>query len=130
MNKIFLGGTCAGTTWRDELVKNIKIDYFNPVVKDWTPDCIEEENIQKNILCNVHLYVITKEMTGTYSIAEAVESVFNKNKITIFQVIPEGFNKAQIKSFEAVCDIIKRNGGVAYIESNFDKLINFLNKVN
>ena len=40
--KIFLGGTCNESTWRDELIPNLTIDYFNPVVKDWTPDCMKE----------------------------------------------------------------------------------------
>lgn len=36
-SKVFLGGTCANTTWREELIKLIKgISYFNPVVDDWT----------------------------------------------------------------------------------------------
>jgi hypothetical protein len=31
-NKVFLGGTCENTTWRKELIDNLKVDYFNPVV--------------------------------------------------------------------------------------------------
>jgi hypothetical protein len=34
MNKVFLGGTCAETTWRDDLIPKLQIDYFNPVVED------------------------------------------------------------------------------------------------
>ena len=45
--KVFLGGTCAGSTWRDELIPQLKIDYFNPVVADWTPECRAEEIRQK-----------------------------------------------------------------------------------
>ncbi len=37
MKKVFLGGTCNESTWRDRLIKLLKINYFNPVVKDWTP---------------------------------------------------------------------------------------------
>ena len=33
--KVFLGGTCNESKWRDDLIKLLKIDYFNPVVKDW-----------------------------------------------------------------------------------------------
>lgn len=62
MNKVFLGGTCADTDWRNELIPLLKVDYFNPVVDDWTPDCIHEENSQKYHFCNVHLYVITNDM--------------------------------------------------------------------
>ena len=41
--KVFLGGTCNESTWRDDLIKALKINYFNPVVEDWTPDCQQEE---------------------------------------------------------------------------------------
>ncbi|MDR1818841.1 MAG: nucleoside 2-deoxyribosyltransferase domain-containing protein, partial [Methanobrevibacter sp.] len=42
MNKVFLGGTCNGSGWRDELKKQLKIPYFDPVVDDW------DEEAQKN----------------------------------------------------------------------------------
>jgi len=34
MNKVFLGGTCNESTWRDELIPMLEIDYFNPVVDE------------------------------------------------------------------------------------------------
>ena len=27
--KVFLGGTCNGSKWRDEIIKLLEIDYFN-----------------------------------------------------------------------------------------------------
>lgn len=30
--KVFLGGTCNGSIWREKLIPLLKIDYFNPVV--------------------------------------------------------------------------------------------------
>ena len=41
-NRIFLGGTCNGTTWRDELIKGLTVDYFNPVVEDWTEEALDK----------------------------------------------------------------------------------------
>ena len=80
--RIFLGGTCNETTWRDELIEyidnmeNDNITYFNPVVDDWTEYCIKIEDDEKNNKCNEHLYVITPEMSGVYSIAEIINSVY------------------------------------------------------
>jgi len=40
--KIFLGGTCATSTWREELMTKLnteRVEAFNPVVPDWTPEC-------------------------------------------------------------------------------------------
>lgn len=112
--KIFLGGTCNGSTWREDVIPFLEFDYFNPVVEDWTPECIEKENIEKEENCNIHLYVITKEMTGVYSIAEAVQSSNKKEVTTIFYVEYEGFDEAMIRSLRAVREIISNNGGVVY----------------
>lgn len=109
MNRIFLGGTCAETTWRDELIEGLKqydVEWFNPVVKDWTPECQAIEEDEKNNKCNVHLYVITTEMIGVYSIAEIINSCWQAqlygttvNRVAFF-VLGE-WNKAQAKSFNA-----------------------------
>lgn len=130
--KVFLGGTCNNSTWRDQLIPLLEsnnINYYNPVVEDWTPDCIIEEERQKNDECNVHLYVITKEMKGVYSIAEAVESNFNNEKTTIFQIMPDKFDKGQMKSLKATVDLIERNNGFAYIGKDFDFILNILKKL-
>lgn len=126
-NKVFLGGTCANTTWREELIDNLKVDYFNPVVNDWTPECIVEENKQKEIHCNIHLYVITSKMKGVYSIAEVIDSVESYDKITILHVIPDGFDDDQLKSLNAVVEMVRMKGGIAYVDSELTRTVNVLN---
>ena len=126
-NRIFLGGTCNESTWRDELIKLLKVDYFNPVVDDWTPEDQEIEMDEKENKCNIHLYVITKEMKGVFSIAEAVDSVHNDNVRTIFQVIPDDFEEFQLKSLNAVVDLINLRGGIAYVDSDISRTANILN---
>ena len=96
--RVFLGGTCNHTTWRKEIEDNVTgIELFNPVVSDWTPECQAVEIYEKENKCNIHLYVITKEMTGVFSIAEAVDSVHNKEVVTIFHVVPDEFREGQTK---------------------------------
>lgn len=108
--KVFLGGTCNGSTWRDELIPLLKCDYFNPVVEDWTPECQVEE-IAQRAEADVVLYVITKEMTGVYSIAEVVDDSNKRPEKTLFCFIPDGFTAGQAKSLMAVQDMVLRNGG-------------------
>jgi hypothetical protein len=127
LSKVFLGGTCADSNWREELIKMIQIDHFNPVVDDWTEDCIEIENVEKESLCNIHLYVITYEMQGVYSIAEAVQSSVTKGISTIFHVIPKGFGLGQVKSLDAVCGLIRNNGGIAYIDNDLSRTARVIN---
>ena len=114
-NRIFLGGTCAQTTWRDEPIKklgNFNVEWFNPVVDNWTPECQAIEEDEKNNKCNVHLYVITPEMIGVYSIAEIINSCWQAqcygttvNKVAFF--VLGDWNKGQLKSFNATLRLCK-----------------------
>jgi hypothetical protein len=127
-NKIFLGGTCAETTWRNELISKLNsIPYFNPVVEDWNEHCQEIEKHEKEHFCNIHFYCITKEMQGVFSIAEVVDSVHNKSKRTILHVIPIGFEKGQLKSLQAVVDLVNSRGGIAYIDNDLIRSARVLN---
>lgn len=114
-NRIFLGGTCAETTWRNELIPHLEkagIEYFNPVVDDWTPECQAIEEDEKNNKCNVHLYVITPEMQGVYSVAEIINSCWQAQVYgphvegVAFYVLGE-WTKGQKKSFEATMRLCK-----------------------
>lgn len=95
--------------------------YFNPVVEDWTEECQEIEIDEKENKCNFHLYIITKEMKGVFSIAEAVDSTHQKNITCFFQVVPDGFDKSQLRSLKAVCSLIKSRGGLALISNDLTK---------
>lgn len=114
MKKIFLGGTCNNSTWRKELISLLKIDYFNPVVENWTPECQIEE-IKQRENCDYCLYTITPKMIGVYSIAEAVDDSCKRPLKTIFCLLTEDgaerFDNHQLKSLKATGELIKRNGG-------------------
>jgi hypothetical protein len=129
MNRVFLGGTCNETTWRDELIGKLDhtLNFFNPVVEDWTPECQQNEIDEKENKCNIHFYCITSEMTGVFSIAEVIDSVHNKFKRTILHVIPDGFTDGQIKSLKAVVDLVNSRGGIAYIDSELSRAARILN---
>lgn len=111
MAKVFLGGTCSGHNWRGDLIPLLKVDYFNPVVKNWNEECYQEELRQREI-CDYLLYVITKGMKGVYSIAEVIDDSNKKPKKTIFCVLEDGFSKGELKSLKAVGRMVERNGGV------------------
>ena len=127
MNKVFLGGTCADTTWREALIKMLGVSFFNPVVEDWTEKCQSIEEVEKAENCNIHLYVITKEMLGVFSIAEVIESAHMSSKQTIFHVIPDGFDEGQLRSLKAVGKMVIKHGGVAYVDSDLTRTARVLN---
>lgn len=133
--KVFLGGTWNGSMWREVLIPTLEIDYFNPIVDNWTPEWVEEEKRQKKE-CDYVLYVITPRMKGVYSIAEAVEDSNKQPEKTIFCYLLEdfsddkkgkiSFDKDQIKSLDQVGKMIQDNGG-KFITSLTD-VIKFLNR--
>lgn len=132
MIKVFLGGTCNESTWRERLISKLdklKVNPFNPVVDDWTPECQKKEEQEKKI-SDYRLYCITPLMTGVFSIAEVVDDSNKFPEKTILVVLfkddGKSFDKGQIKSLQAVMRMVKKNGGVV-----FDNLVDcsmYLNK--
>ena len=87
MKKVFLGGTLGDSTWRKKLIPRLEIDYFDPVVGDWTPECQEEE-IKQRQNCEFVLYVISPYMQGVYSIAEVVDDSNKRiNPLEMFRLV-------------------------------------------
>ncbi len=114
-NKVFLGGTCAGgMVWRNVIIPKLTVPYFNPVVEDWTPECQAIEELEKEE-CSIHLYVITSAMEGVYSIAEVIDSAHDKSKVTVLQVVLDGFTEHQLTSLRAVVSMVGRIGGIGYM---------------
>lgn len=137
--KVFLGGTCNNSTWREKLIPMLNCKYFNPVVSDWTEDCQKMENYQK-ALVKVQLYVITPLMKGVFSIAEAVQSSNDNPEGTVFcylesDILPEengelsmlSFDKAQLKSLKATADLIANNG--SHICTTIEECASIINKI-
>lgn len=128
MKKVFLGGTTNNSNWRDTLTKKLKIDYFNPVVKDWNEEAQKEE-IKQRKECDYVLYVITPKMEGVYSIAEVVDDSNKRPEKTVFAYILEDdgkeFSKHQIKSLDMVGKMIKENGAQWF--KGLDEVAEFLN---
>lgn len=128
MKKVFLGGTCNGSKWRDILIPKLKIDYFNPVVENWDEEAQKRE-VEERQNCDYCLYVITPKMSGVYSIAEVVEDSIKRPEKTLFFYFEvdqkKEFDQHQLKSLKQVAHMVKNNG--AKVFENSKELINFLN---
>lgn len=118
MKKVFLGGTCNESTWREILCDYLEIGYFNPVVDDWTPECMAEE-IKQRQECDFCLYAITPKMTGVYSIAEVIDDSNKRPDRTVLIVLDEDdglfFTEAQRRSLQSVSKMVLSNGGASFI---------------
>lgn len=130
--KIFLGGTCNNSNWRDRLITHLKIDYFNPVVDDWNIECQKEE-IRQRKECDLVLYTITPKMTGVYSIAEVVDDSNKRPDRTILAIMKEDgdymFTDSQWKSLLSVIRMVDSNGAKTRVNPTIIELADFINKI-
>ncbi len=117
--KIFLGGTCNGSKWREKFIPCLpdSIGYFNPVVDDWNEEArLQELHERQN--CDFCLYTITPKMTGVYAIAEAVDDSNKRPEKTMFCILDTDetatFSEPQLKSLASVKALILRNGGACF----------------
>lgn len=119
MVKVFLGGTCNESSWREKLISMLKIDYFNPVVDDWNEECQLRE-IEERENCDFCLYVITPLMTGFYSIAEVVDDSNKRPQKTLFCVLSRDkgytFQDHEQHSLKAVTRLVESNGAKVFNE--------------
>lgn len=129
--RVFLGGTCNGSTWREQLIPMLErqgFDYFDPVVPDWTPECKEVE-LQERATCDVCLYVVTPKMTGVYSVAEVVDDSNKRPRHTVLCVLSsddgDSWTEAQARSIQSVADLVKRNCTAVFY--NLESVVEYLN---
>lgn len=127
--KVFLGGTCNGSLWREELIPRLNIKFFNPVVPEWTAECQIEEKRQREV-CDYCLYVITPKMSGVYSIAEVVDDSNKRPEKTILCVLlndgDSNFKEHQIKSLNQVEELVANNGAI--VLHDLEAVADFLNR--
>ncbi len=128
MKKVFLGGTCNDSQWRKQVIKNLKIDYYDPMGEEWTQEMMQEE-LKQRTESDFCLYVLTPKMDGFFSVAELTDDSCKQPAKTIFSFLYEDegekFSKAQIKSLQQVGELVRRNGA-KYFET-LDEVTSFLN---
>ena len=93
---VFLGGT-HHSDWRKEFLKLInesdtKIKCYEPVLEKWTYENVVVENLVKQN-SNYHVYVLTPNMVGMYSVAEMIDSAHDDDVETYFYIMNEEPNK-------------------------------------
>lgn len=130
--KVFLGGTCASSTWREELIPQLdeRVETFNPVVPNWTPECQAEEDMHREN-DDICLYVITPEGEGFYSFVEVTDDSNKRPEKTVLCVLMEA-NGKKFEGHMAKCvlktmKVVAKNGVV--VLDNLEALAQYLNNV-
>lgn len=128
---VFLGGTCNGSTWRNELLRMLdsnKINVFNPVVDDWNEEAQANEDWHK-VNDDFCLYVLTPEMTGFYSEVELVDASNKRPNKTLFCFLSK-FNGKEFdshikKSLLQLKRIVVENGAI--VLESLEEVADYLN---
>lgn len=125
MTKVFLGGTCNSSTWRDVLIPMLSIGHFNPVVPDRTPECMAEELRQRE-QCDILLYTLTPAMVGFTSVAEAVEDSIKRPHKTVLCLLGPWPDKHTQKCAALLAEQVERNTG-RKVFTDLGELAEYLN---
>lgn len=100
---------------------SLGVDYFNPVVDDWTEECMKRE-LDERERCDICLYVLTPKMTGVYAVAEVVDDSHRRPSKTVFVALRDDgadrFTDGQWKSIGQLARLLDRNGA-----RTFDNLL-------
>ena len=119
MAKVFMGGTCGESVWRQDLVRMLKpgAGYFDPVVEEWNEEAMKNE-IKARETYEYVLYWITPEIRGVYSIAEVVDDSNKRPHKTLFGFEVDScttpglkLDIQLVKSLTAVGKMVELNGG-------------------
>ena len=124
--KVFLGGTCSGYKWRDDLIPMLNCDYYNPIVKNWSEEDRLRE-VRERETADYVLYVITSGMKGVYSIAEIIDDSNKRPEKTIVCVLYDNIDEQMSKSLSATLNLAKSNG--ATVLNSLEDIASFLNEV-
>lgn len=125
--KVFLGGTCSGYKWRDDLIPLLKCDYYNPIVKNWSEEDRLREVYERETADYV-LYVITSGMKGVYSVAEIIDDSNKRPRRTLVCILYDNIDEQMSRSLQATLNLAKSNG--ATVLNSLEEVASFLNEVN
>lgn len=137
---IGLFGTCGNSAWRKDFITAYEacgINYYNPQVENWTPECaIEEANhlVEDEII----LFPVTSETYGCgslgetgFSIMQAIRSNRNRFVVIMIEPLPDEALKSETAAYKEsvrsraliMAHLKKVNYENVYIVPNMDELL-------
>jgi hypothetical protein len=126
--KVFLGGTVNRSNWRKAFIRQLEVDYFNPVTDDWN-ERAQRQELHERLHCDYCLYVITPFLEGFYSLAEVTDDSIKRPRRTLFCFLPKdeetAFSEKQLASLRKISDRVQQNGARYFV--TLDDVLAFFN---
>lgn len=128
--KVFLGGSVYKSHWREDIIPELEIDFFNPVVSAWN-DAAQQLEEEEKAKADYRLYVITN-VNSAWSIAEVIDDVNNCPEKVLFCIHKEILNNGKLsidhrsmKNLNKIKDLVELRGGKVF--DTLDQVVDFLN---
>lgn len=126
----FLGGTIAGSQWREWVKALLTVPAFDPVVANWTTEDAQRENQAKGA-CSLLVYGLTPKQQGFYSIAEMTAACAQHRHMDVAILVlddDEGtvWAEHQAASVSQIRELLQGYPGV-HIFQDVQALANFVN---
>ncbi len=129
---VFLGGTCADSTWRSKLIPMLDehVEYFNPQLPAgaWNAEAQAIEDMHRQT-DDIVLYVITPEGTGFYSFVEVTDDSNKRPETTVFCVLTEAngkkFEGHELKCALKTMKLVAANG--VFVTDSLEEVAKYLN---
>jgi hypothetical protein len=127
---VFLGGTCNGSKWRDQVTPMLNLKAFNPVVENWSMETQQiEEQAKREAIAS--LFVITPKQTGLYAAAELTKAAITEPERTVVAFLEEDegdtWSEHQKASNQAILDLVKDAG--ATVANNLEEAAAKVNEI-
>ena len=122
---VFLGGTCANSTWREELIKQLHggVPFFDPQVAEWTEADAAREDACKPV-AKYNVFVITGDALGTYSGWEIHEEASKDASKLVFCTVGE-LPDNQVKGINKIKKGLVKMGAI--VCESLDEIADILN---
>lgn len=113
MVDVFLGGSCANSTWRQThaipFCNEKKISFFNPQVETWTPDLIAVEYAARENAA-IQFFVIDGESRGTVSMVEVAFLIGAGRTLLVVMnpLVKNKFHQSELPELEQSRELLKK----------------------
>ena len=126
--KVFLGGTCNDSNWREKIIPFLRCEYYNPAETNWNAYNQAEEFLEKG-KCDYILVVTSPKENPVYCIADGVDLSNKAPEKLIWCMLKDDeghyFDSQTLLSLLAVGVMIEQNG--ATVLKSLQEIVDYLN---
>ena len=138
---VWLGGTCGSENswdWRKELIAKLPecVSYYDPFLRPWETDeewdaKHQEMEVIAKASSTMHVYVLTSDMAGCFSIAEITDAIYRNGYENICVAIIDYKNSFPINTKKSLnaCAALWKSLGVTILDT-IDEVSSWIVSVN